>query len=104
MSVAAMLPAPPSPYLEPGLLPGDFYTYEELLADRERETLTQLRGFLHNRITPIVNDYWERAAFPFEIVPDFARLGLLEWADPGSSKPRPSNLLAGMTALDLAHA
>jgi glutaryl-CoA dehydrogenase len=85
-------------------LPGDFYAYEELLADRERETLAGLRGFLHNRIAPIVNYYWERAAFPFEIVPDIARLGLLDWADPASSKPRPSSLLAGMIAMELAHA
>jgi enoyl-CoA hydratase len=36
-----MLPAPSAPYLEPGLLPGDFDAYEELLSDQERETLAR---------------------------------------------------------------
>jgi glutaryl-CoA dehydrogenase len=90
--------------LEAGLLPGDFYAYEELLSGREREQVERLREFLRTQVAPIVDDYWARAEFPFQLVEGFAKLGLVDWADPGSSEPRPSNLLVGITALELAHA
>ena len=104
MSTTLTLPAPPEPYLEAGLLPGDFYGYEELLSDREREQVERVREFLRTRVAPIVDDHWARAEFPFELVGGFAKLGLTDWADPDSSQPRPSNLFAGITALELAHA
>jgi glutaryl-CoA dehydrogenase len=90
--------------LETGLLPGDFYAYEELLSGKEREQVERLREFLRRQVAPIVDDYWARAEFPFQLVEGFAKLGLVDWADPGSSEPRPSNLLVGITALELAHA
>ena len=37
MTVKVTLPTPRQPYLETGLLPADFYAYEELLSDSERE-------------------------------------------------------------------
>ena len=104
MSVTVTLPASPGPFLETGLLPGDFYAYEELLSEREREQVERMREFLRRQVAPIVDDYWARSEFPFQLVAGFARLGLVGWADPGSSEPRPSNLLVGITALELAHA
>ena len=104
MNATVTLPALPEPYLEAGLLPGDFYGYEELLSDREREQVERVREFLRTGVAPIVDDHWARAEFPFELVGGFAKLGLTDWADPDSSQPRPSNLFAGITALELAHA
>ncbi len=104
MSATITLPAPPEPYLGQGPLPGDFYDYEELLSDREREQVGRVREFLRTAVAPIVDDHWARAAFPFELVGGFAKLGLTDWLDPGSSQPRPSNLFAGITAMELAHA
>ena len=104
MSATVTLPAPPEPYLEAGLLPGDFYSYEELLSAAEREKIGRVREFLRTRVAPIVDEHWARAEFPFELVGGFAKLGLTDWADPGSSQTKPSNLFAGITALELAHA
>jgi glutaryl-CoA dehydrogenase len=103
MSTTVTLPAPPEPFLEAGPLPGDFYGYEDLLSNGEREQVERVREFLRTAVAPIVDDHWARAEFPFELVGGFAKLGLTDWADPGSSQPRPSNLLAGITALELAH-
>jgi glutaryl-CoA dehydrogenase len=94
----------PGPYLDSGLLPGDFYAYEELLSEPERETLERLREFLRTEVQPIVNEYWARSEFPFQLFEGFAKLGLTTWADPDSPEPRPSNLLQGMLALEFAHA
>ena len=104
MTVKVTLPTPGQPYLETGLLPADFYAYEELLSDSEREKVNRLRDFFRTEAAPIVDDYWARAEFPFELVKGFAKLGLLDWADPDSSEPAPSNLLTGITSMEMAHA
>jgi glutaryl-CoA dehydrogenase len=103
MSVTATLPATPRPYLDPGLLRGDFYAYEELLSANERETIERLREFLRTDVAPIVDDYWARAEFPFEVFAGFGELGLTTWADPTSSMPKPSNLVEGIATLETAH-
>jgi glutaryl-CoA dehydrogenase len=104
MSIAVTLPAKPAPYLDPGLLPADFYAYGELLSAKERETVERLREFLRAEVEPIVDDYWARAEFPFELIEEFAKLGLMTWADPDSSEPPPSSLFTGVIGLELAHA
>jgi len=104
MTVRASLPTPTGPCLEGGLLPADIYAYEELLSDSEREQIESVRAFLRKQVVPIVNDYWARAEFPFQLVEGFANLGLMDWADPDSSRPRRSNLLSGITALEFGHA
>jgi glutaryl-CoA dehydrogenase len=104
MTVSTTLPAPPEPYLEPGPLPADFYAYEDLLSEEEREKVERVRDFLRSQVAPVVDDYWARAEFPFELVKGFATLGLMDWADPDSSEQKRSNLLSGITALEMAHA
>ena len=98
------MPNAPGPHLHPGPLPGDFYAYEALLSDTEKATVGRLREFLRTEVAPIVDDYWARAEFPFELFDGFAKLGLTGWADPASTEPKPSNLLQGMIAMELAHA
>src|SRR6201993_1861262 len=104
MTSTVKLPPTHHPYLEEGQLPADFYNYEELLSDSEREKVHRIREFFRTEVTPIVNEYWARAEFPFELVKGFANLGLLDWADPDSSEPAPSNVLTGITAMEMAHA
>jgi glutaryl-CoA dehydrogenase len=102
--MSVTLPAPPGPCLEAGVLPGDFYAYEELLSDGEREKLERVREFLRTEVAPIVDDYWARAEFPFQLFEGYGSLGLTAWADPDSSEPEPSQLFQGILALELAHA
>jgi glutaryl-CoA dehydrogenase len=104
MSVAPPLPATPGPFLDRGRLPGDFYAYEELLSEPERETIERLREFLRNEVAPIVDDFWARAEFPFRVYDGLANLGLVDWMDPDSPASRPSSLLSGITSLELTHA
>jgi glutaryl-CoA dehydrogenase len=103
MTAATTSPATSGPYLDPGLLPGDFYSYEQLLSDPEREIVARLRELLRAEVAPIVDDCWARAEFPFPLIERFGSLGLNAWADPGSSQAAPSNLLQGIIALELAH-
>jgi glutaryl-CoA dehydrogenase len=104
MTVALTLPAAPGPYLDAGALPGDFYAYEDLLSEDEHETVTRLREFLRTEVAPIVDDYWARAEFPFQLIESIARLGLTRWMDPDAHERPPGNLLRGIIAMELAHA
>jgi glutaryl-CoA dehydrogenase len=54
----------------------DFYRLDDLLTDAEREVRDRVRAFCDKEVTPIINDYWERAEFPFELVPKLAALNL----------------------------
>ncbi|MFG3061234.1 acyl-CoA dehydrogenase family protein [Streptomyces sp. NPDC048231] len=104
MSDTTALPAPSGPYLGKGLLPADFYAYAEQLSATEREKIESIREFLRTQAAPIVDDYWARAEFPFQLVEGFGKLGLMDWADPDSTQSQPSNLLAGFVALEFGHA
>ncbi|MEV6992558.1 acyl-CoA dehydrogenase family protein [Streptomyces sp. NPDC093228] len=104
MSDTTALPAPSGPYLGKGLLPADFYAYAELLSAAEREKIESIREFLRTQAAPIVDDYWARAEFPFQLVEGFGKLGLMDWADPDSTQSQPSNLFAGFIALEFGHA
>ncbi|WP_458316558.1 acyl-CoA dehydrogenase family protein [Mycolicibacterium brisbanense] len=98
------LPAIPLQDLGEGLLKADFYAYEEILSDEQRETINRVRTFFRTRVVPIVDDYWARADFPHHLIPEFAGLGLVDWADPDSPAVEPNNLMNGVTAMELAHA
>ena len=50
-------------------LASDFYGFEALLRDHEKEQLVRLRSFLESEVKPVVNDYWDRAEFPRQILP-----------------------------------
>ena len=74
----------------------DFYRIADLLDEKERAVAKRVREFMEREVAPIIEEYWGRDEFPFEIIPklpadknDFAeaRLSLL----------RSNNLPAGPT-------
>lgn len=103
MTVKVTLPTPHQPFMEDGILPADFYSYEELLTDDERDKVRRVREFFRTEAAPIVEDYWARAEFPHQLVKGFADLHLLDWADPDSNEPAPRNLLTGFLSMEMAH-
>jgi alkylation response protein AidB-like acyl-CoA dehydrogenase len=80
----------------------DYYLLAELLTDSEREIRDQVRAFVDTQVLPIINDYWERAQFPFELVPKIAQLGIVGGAISGYGCPGLSRLAAGMVTLELS--
>ena len=54
----------------------DFYGYGEELTDDERATLRRLRELLAAEVAPRVEQAWEDAEFPLELVNAFASLDL----------------------------
>jgi glutaryl-CoA dehydrogenase len=80
----------------------DFYELREILSDEDRALLGQVRAFMEDRVAPIINRYWTRAEFPFELVTPWAELGLGGLAYKGYGCPGASFLLEGLAAMEIA--
>ena len=52
----------------------DFYRIDDLLGDGEREVRDRVRAFCDKEVTPVINDYWERAECPVHLFKPFAEL------------------------------
>jgi glutaryl-CoA dehydrogenase len=82
--------------------PADFYRIDDLLTDEERGVRDRVRTFSDKEIVPIINDYWERAEFPFELVPKLAALRLAGGTIEGYGCPGLSTVATGLVAMELA--
>src|SRR5436190_15922105 len=57
--------------------PLDLFAVEELLSDEERLVRDTVRGFVTDRVLPIIEKHFRDGTFPRHLVPEMARLGLL---------------------------
>ena len=79
---------------------GDFYAFEQLLSDKERDRLAEVRDFLAREVRPIAVDCWNRAEFPMDLVPKLAGLDLVSPV----RRQGYSNLFAGMLHAEVTRA
>ena len=80
----------------------DFLAFELLLEDRDRELVSDVRAFMTREVEPVINGYWTRAAFPHDLVPGIAELGIAGLAYDGPGCPARGALVDGMVAMELA--
>jgi glutaryl-CoA dehydrogenase len=83
-------------------LASDFYGFEDLLGEREKEFITNLRSELETKIKPIVNEFWERAEFPHQIVEVLHGTGTIGLGFPQTAAFENSAVFRGWVALELA--
>ena len=55
----------------------DYFLMKEQLTPEEDKILSDVRDFGEREVLPIVNSYWERGEFPFELVPKIAALNIV---------------------------
>ncbi|RBY95422.1 acyl-CoA dehydrogenase [Blastococcus sp. TF02-8] len=82
----------------------DFYAFEDLLEPAEIEIRDRVRAFGEKEVLPRINEYWERAEFPFELIPLLAETGVVGGTIEGYGCPGMSNMAAGLVAAELARA
>jgi len=82
----------------------DFYLLDELLTGEEREVRDRVREFCDREVIPIINPYWERGEFPFDLIPKLAELGLAGGPIKGYGCPGLSSLAFGVLAAELSRA
>jgi glutaryl-CoA dehydrogenase len=80
----------------------DAYLLDETLPEDIRELRDRVRHFGETRVLPIINDYWERAEFPSELIAPLRELGVTGGIIEGYGCPGFSRLASGIVARELA--
>ena len=79
----------------------DFLGVDALLTDEEREVRDDIRRFVHERLKPNIREWWERAIFPREIVPEMGERGLLGMHLKGYGCAGKSAVTYGLACMEL---
>lgn len=80
----------------------DYFMVDDFLSEDERIIRKKVRNFVETDLLPVINDYWDRAEFPFALVPKIATLGIVGTTIEGYGCPGMSRLAAGMVAMEMA--
>lgn len=80
----------------------DFYHVADFLNDDDRALISRVRGFVDAEVLPVINDYWEAADFPYQILPALGELGIVGTAIQGYGCPGLTRLQTGLVAMELA--
>ena len=79
---------------------GDFFAFEQLLSDKERDRLSEIRTWLDREVRPIAVDCWNRGEFPMELIPKLAELDVMSPVH----RQGYSNLFAGIVHAEFTRA
>ena len=81
---------------------GDFYDVYHTLSPEQRELQLKVRAFMEKEVKPIVNDYWLRDQFPFELIPKFKELNICGVTYDGYGCPNLPFIMEGVLAMEMA--
>ena len=87
---------------EPAEYGTDFYLMDDFLTAEDRALRLKVRSFVDKDLLPVINGYWERAEFPFELIPKLAALGIVGTTIQGYGCPGLSRLAAGIVAAEVS--
>jgi glutaryl-CoA dehydrogenase len=90
------------PYTNLGeALATDYFFVREQFSDAEWERFLASRRFVDQEVLPAINDYWERAEFPWPLVKRLAELGIVGEDIEGYGCPAMSPLACGLVHMEL---
>jgi glutaryl-CoA dehydrogenase len=79
----------------------DYFFLREQFTDEQWEPFTRARRFVDEEVLPAINDYWERAEFPWPLARRLAELGLVGDGIEGYGCPGMSPLACGLVHMEL---
>lgn len=80
----------------------DYFLLDDELTPKERDLRDRVRSYVESDILPVINDYWERAEFPTELLPGLVGLGIIGSTIEGYGCPGLSRRTAGIVAREIA--
>ena len=80
----------------------DFYLADALLSDAERGVRDRVKQFAETRLRPVARESWERGAFPTQLLPEFAALGIAGGTVREYGLPGLSNVAFGLAMRELS--
>ena len=81
---------------------GDFYKIAQFADTADQALLRRVRTFAEERVAPLINQYWGRAEFPFELIKEYGALGIAGASYKGFGCLGKSMLLDGFIMMELA--
>lgn len=81
---------------------GDFYQLASMLSVDDQALLARVRAFLAAEVAPIINAYWVRAEFPFQVIDGLRALNIAGLPYAGYGCGAKSTLLDGFLSMELA--
>jgi glutaryl-CoA dehydrogenase len=79
----------------------DFFRIADQLTDEERAYWRRTRDFVDDEVLPVINDYWERAEFPYPLIETLAKLGIVGDGIVGYGCPPMSPISCGLIHMEL---
>ena len=95
----------PAAIEKPAKLPeadGDFYLLSNTLSKEDNSLRLKVRAFMETEVQPVINDFWSRDEFPFELLPKFKSLGIAGLPIKGYGCPGKSTTMMGFLMMELA--
>lgn len=83
-------------------LASDFYGFETLLSAREQDALMRLRSYMEGTVRPVINDYWERAEFPHDLISSFLETDVARYPFPETRPFENTAVFRGLAAMEMA--
>src|ERR1700761_3394996 len=80
----------------------DFYHLDLLLTPSQRELQLKVRRLMETEIKPLINRYWLKGEFPFEIIPRLASLNICGVTYEGYGCPHLPFLMEGVLTMEIA--
>ncbi|KAF2926679.1 hypothetical protein DAI22_06g146600 [Oryza sativa Japonica Group] len=75
---------------------------DELLTEEEKDLQIKVRQFMENEVAPIISKFWEKAEFPFHLIPKMSTLGIAGGTIKGYGCPGLSGPACAMCFLEIA--
>jgi len=80
----------------------DFYELSDKLTPEQRALQLKVRNFMETEVAPIVNDFWLRDEFPYDLIPKMGELRLAGITYEGYDCPNLPFLMEGVLAMEMA--
>ncbi|HEY7050091.1 MAG TPA: acyl-CoA dehydrogenase family protein [Jatrophihabitantaceae bacterium] len=79
----------------------DFFRIADQLTAEERTYWRRTRDFVDDEVLPVINEYWERAEFPYELIHRLAKQGIVGDGIVGYGCPPMGPIACGLIHMEL---
>jgi glutaryl-CoA dehydrogenase len=79
----------------------DYFLLREEFSAEQLDYLQRARAFVQDEVLPVINGYWEKAEFPWPLVEELGRTGLVGAGIEGYGCPPMDPLSAGLITMEL---
>ncbi|KAG0489636.1 hypothetical protein HPP92_006499 [Vanilla planifolia] len=101
LEISAAFPqATPATLFPP--IASDYYQFDDLLNSEERSLRKRVREVMEKEVAPIMAEYWEKAEFPFHVIPKLAALNVAGGTMKGYGCPGLSIIGSAVAMAELA--